>query len=40
MEIEHNPDREAFKAAVQPVYDEYAEKLNAKDLIEQILNTK
>lgn len=39
MQIEANPDREAFKKAVQPVYDEYVTKLNAKALMDQILNT-
>ncbi|MEW6662506.1 MAG: TRAP transporter substrate-binding protein [Bacillota bacterium] len=40
MEVEMNPDREAFKAAVQPVYKEYGEKLNAVDMIQKILDTK
>ncbi|MDK2822020.1 MAG: TRAP-type transport system periplasmic protein [Clostridia bacterium] len=40
MEVEMNPDKEAFKAAVQPVYKDIGEKLKVKDMIEKIINTK
>jgi len=40
MEIEMNPDKEAFKAAVQPIYKEFGEKLNVMDLIQKIIDTK
>jgi len=40
MEVEMNPDREAFKEVVQPIYKEYGEKLNSEELIQQILETK
>ncbi|QNB46340.1 DctP family TRAP transporter solute-binding subunit [Thermanaerosceptrum fracticalcis] len=40
MQVEMNPDKEAFKAAVQPVYKEYGEKLKVTDLIQRILDTK
>lgn len=40
MIVEENPDKEAFRDVVQPVYEKYGEKLDAKDIIQKILDTK
>ncbi|MDA8226402.1 MAG: TRAP transporter substrate-binding protein [Desulfitobacterium hafniense] len=40
MQVETNPDKEAFKAAVQPVYKEYGDKLGVTNLISKIIETK
>lgn len=40
MQVEKNPDREAFKKVVQPVYKKYGDQLKVNDLIQQIAETK
>ena len=38
--IEANPDKEAFRKIVMPVYKEYGDKLGITDLLNQIIETK